>query len=351
MSLVIGWSFAIFAFLLATWSVFTALLDATNDQTDALRESNELNEERLRTLISITAAGGSGDNYVAKVLNRSNGVSFGEFSEIDLIARYRNATGDVTAKRLLHPSDWTVSSIDGDITDVVWGPGETATFSFSLTPDVLTCSGGTVAVGVPNGSTDTAYFSAATTLTCFLRNDPSPPVGDTASQDLLPMDGANPTATTLFNYDTDRGSCTGLSIAERAIGTGETDPTLFQDWRTDPLSTNLVISGDVSIDFWSGIRRANCGFRQARPGEVTMFLRDRDEFGGYTEVGTGSISEDPWQGAANDFVLKTITIPGVVHTFPAGHEVELKVIVVTGFNGLVHFAYDTTSYDSALKFP
>ena len=74
MSVAVGWSFAIFALLLATWSIFAALLDATNGQTDALRVSNELHEERLGILISISSvakSGDSGDAFTAEVQNAS----------------------------------------------------------------------------------------------------------------------------------------------------------------------------------------------------------------------------------------------------------------------------------------
>ena len=162
MSVAVGWSFAIFALLLAKWSIFAALLDATNGQTDALRVSNELHEERLGILISIPSvakSGDSGDAFTAEVQNASKGVSFGDFSKLDLITRYTNSTGDIVSKRLAFSSDWSVSNITGDVVNpAVWDPGETATISFTIDPPLKTGTKGTVALTLPQGISDSAYF-------------------------------------------------------------------------------------------------------------------------------------------------------------------------------------------------
>ena len=42
-----------------------------------------------------------------------------------------------------------------------------------------------------------------------LHNNPTPPTGDTTMQHPLPMDADTPTATTLFNYDTDHDAFAG----------------------------------------------------------------------------------------------------------------------------------------------
>ena len=117
-------SFVIAAFLLTAWTVFGGLLDTTTDQTESLREANELYTEHLDTLIAINSTGTSGDGFTAAVDNRSKGVSFGDFFKMDVFARYVNVTGDPVAKYLAYPDDWSVSSISGDNTNPnVWDSG------------------------------------------------------------------------------------------------------------------------------------------------------------------------------------------------------------------------------------
>ena len=245
-------------FFLAAWIFFNGLLDTTKDQTDSLRESNERHEERLRTLISITCTSGSTGDYTLGVLNSGKRVSFKDFSELDLLTRYTDATGDVVAKRLVQTSDFVVSSITGDTTDPrIWDPGETAYITFTLDPQPGAGSKGTIALAVPQGLSDTAYFDASGGEACqrlYWHNDPTPPTADTASHAVLTADRTRPTATTLFNYDTDRDSCTGLKISTGGAGAGESDLTLHQVWRTAGLDSKLVISGDVTVDFWSAVR-------------------------------------------------------------------------------------------------
>ena len=70
----------------------------------------------------------------------------------------------------------------------------------------------------------------------------------------LPMDLTVPTATTRFNYDTDRDNDAGLLIRKSKNGLLETDPRKFQAWRTTPLSEDLSIDEDSVVDFWSAIK-------------------------------------------------------------------------------------------------
>ena len=171
---------------------------------------------------------------------------------MDVFTRYANATGDVVARRLAHPSEWKVSSVTSDVANPnVWDPDETATISFSVLQKPQNGAKGTLAIAVPGGFVDSAYFDAE--KTCYLHNDPTPPTGDTISHLVLPMDGTEPSATTLYNYDTDRDAAAGLLIEKGGSGPGEADPVLHQAWRTSPLGSDLGITGDVSIDFWSAL--------------------------------------------------------------------------------------------------
>ena len=294
MSVAIPWFYVMTILLVLTSVIFGGLLDTTTDQTNALRGATELHVEHLRTLISITSTESSSCGYKASVHNRSKNASFGDFSKLDVFVRYLITTGDTTTRRLAYPFDWTVSSITGDTTNPnVWDPGETAAVAFAVLPELQAGTKGTIAVAVLGGISDSAYFNAANLQTCFfLHNDPTPPVGDTSSHSVLPMGGVGPSATgDLPDYDTDRDACTGLSIVQGGIGTGETDSTKFQDWRTSTLSSPMAITGDVTIDFYSALRKTDCAFVLDKAGEVTMFLRDHDGSGGFTDIGSGTISD------------------------------------------------------------
>ena len=343
-------SFVIAAFLLTAWTVFGGLLDTTTDQTESLREANELYTEHLDTLIAINSTGTSGDGFTAAVDNRSKWVSFGDFFKMDVFARYVNVTGDPVAKYLAYPDDWSVSSISGDNTNPnVWDPEERATLFFTLLPELQNCTKGTVAITVPGGISDSAYFGpGGAGGTCYYwHNDPTPPIGDTASHAELSMDGTAPTATSLFNYDTNRDSAAGLLIEKGGTGFDETDLVKHQVWRPGPLAGGMAIAGDVSVDFWAAIKDYN----QNVAGSVSIFLRDYDGVGGHTEIGNGSISEADWQGGSGTFVQKTITVPGLSYTIPAGHELEAKVIVDDASGNDIWLAYDTASYLSVVRLP
>ena len=343
-------------FLLVTWIIFNGLLITTADQTDALGNANDLHEDQFRTLISITGTGDSGDKFVVKVLNNSKSVSFEDFSKLDLITRYIGTGGAIISKRLTHSTDWSVPSISGDDTNPkVWDPGETVTILFEVRPAITGGAKAALAVVVPGGIADSTYFEVGAIKTRYLHNDPTPPTSDTASHAVLTADTTAPTATTLFNYDTNRDSCTGLKIAEGGVGAGESGVTLHQVWRTDPMPGVLLIAGDVTFKFWSALRDpTDCSFVLAASGDATMFLRDHDGAGSYKEIGsatTGVIAD--WQGGVSDFVEKTITISGVSYTVPTGHELEAKVIVsgaaITA--DAVWFAYDTTAFSSVVTLP
>ena len=332
--------------LLITWAIFSGLWTVTTDQTDSLREAEELQADRLNTLISITSTDSYCDSYAATLENKSQGMSFGDFPKIDVFVLYSTTTGATTAERLTHPSDWTVSSISGDTTNPgVWDPDETATISFSTTHVLKTGTKGTVAVAVPGSISDSAYFDQGCSY--YLHNDPIPPTGDTTSHLVLPMDEVAPSATTLFNYDTDRDASAGLLIAKGANGVGETDPTKYQVWRTGPLIGDLVITGDAIIEFWAGLE----DFKLNAVGKVSIFLRDYDGNGGHTEIGNGTVFDVDWHGGSSTFVKKTMEIAGLDYTVPAGHELEAKLIVKPASADDMWFAYDTAAYPSILNLP
>ena len=183
-------------------------------------------------------------------------------------------------------------------------------------------------------------------VSLYLHNNPSPPVGDTASQATLPLDSTAPTATTLYKYGVPNNN-PGLLIKGTTEGLSENDETQFQIWRTGPLAAPLGINGDVLIDLWGAIRQFHLG----QSGAVTMYLRDYDG-GAYTEIANGSVFAEDWQAGSDGFVNRTILIADVNYTVPASHELETRLVTDTiKASKDMWIAYDTVDYPSVINLP
>jgi hypothetical protein len=142
-----------------------------------------------------------------------------------------------------------------------------------------------------NSGLETNSFSAWRTptplpvsdLIFYLHNNPTPPMGDTMSQATLPMDSELPTASVLYNYDSDRDASPGLVIAKGGSGPYESDPTKYQAWRTPVFSGAVVIQGDAMVKLWSAMK----DFDDTKGGAVTVYLLDFDGWS-YVELGSGA---------------------------------------------------------------
>ncbi|MBT4073134.1 MAG: hypothetical protein HOE75_05585 [Chloroflexi bacterium] len=181
----------------------------------------------------------------------------------------------------------------------------------------------------------------------YLHNNPTPPVLDTTSQANLTATTSFPSATTLLNYDTDRDAQPGIVLLQGGSGATESDLTKYQNWQTATSTAQTVISGTVSINIWSAVK----DFSTSLAGELTFFLRDLDDTG-YTEIANGTLNGSPWDGeASGSWVNRLLEIPSVSYTVPAGHQIELKVIVGSGSADDMWLAYDIDSLASVLRLP
>lgn len=191
-----------------------------------------------------------------------------------------------------------------------------------------------------------SFTAPAPSLSLYFHNNPSPPVADTARQPVLPLNGAFPAATTLYQYSVPSNN-PGLLLKGTDQGLGETDPTKFQAWQTASLAAPLLIDGDVLIDIWAGIRQ----FQSKQSGAITIYLRDKDG-ATYTEIANGSLFAEDWQQGSNDFIRKTIMIPDVEYTVPQNHQLEARFIADSiKASKDMWFAYDTTAHPSAINLP
>jgi hypothetical protein len=160
------------------------------------------------------------------------------------------------------------------------------------------------------------------------------------------MDPTLPTASVLYNYDTDRDASPGLLIAKGGGGPDEDDPTRYQAWRTPVLDAPLVIQGNVTISLWTATK----DFDTAKRGAIIVYLRDFDG-SDYVEVGGAAFSDATWQGGNTSWVLKTFQVSVGSYTVDPGHRLELKVIVEGSSDDDMWLAYDTNNRKSRVNPP
>ena len=157
------------------------------------------------------------------------------------------------------------------------------------------------------------------------------------------MDFELPTAPVLYNYDSNRDASPGLLIAKGGSGVYENNPAKYQAWRTPEFAEPMFISGEASLKLWGAMK----DFSGDKAGTVTVYLRDFDGWG-YVELGSGTLTDAPWQGGSPSWVLKTLTFSAGPYLVAAGHKLELKVIVEGSSDDDMWFAYDSNSEKSRI---
>ena len=312
----------------------------------------DLSEERVASDIKVTCTSTGGSDV--DVLVRNDGTtSVSDFSRVDVVAQYSSGAEDhiiwvpYTAPPL-QSNTWTILSIADDKIDPgILDPGETALIRMRLDPAVAPSTTNWVQVTTELGISASFFFP--TGIWCgavYLHNNPTPPTADTTSQTALPLNKLAPTATTLYNYDSNRDSSAGLLIVKGGTGATESDATKYQDWRTTLLTTALTIDGTVTVTLLSGMK--DFGLSQA--GSVTVFLRDFDG-SSYVEIASGTLTDADWQGGSSTWVEQIISIADMDYTIPSGNYLEVKLIVTSSSAADMWFAYDTVEYGSLIALP
>ena len=179
----------------------------------------------------------------------------------------------------------------------------------------------------------------------YLHNNPSPPTADTTASQGLPLDTIGPTATTLYNYDTDRDGDVGRLLQKGGVGAGESDSTKYVSWQSGVLPDGKCFLGDVTVDLWSAMKDFN-----DVSGDLTVYLRDYNG-SAYTEIGNATLSDATWQDGSTSWVEKTLTVAGLDYAIVAGNELEVKLILDVGAGDDMWLAYDTTTYASTITVP
>jgi hypothetical protein len=131
------------------------------------------------------------------------------------------------------------------------------------------------------------------TLTYYLHNNPTPPIGDTDAQANLPMDNVQPTAEDLYNYDQNFDSNPGRRVEESIGGPDGLELKEYVNWRTAPYGSDTYFTGTVIVNLYV----APDGFNYDNEGEFTVYLRDYDPASGtYAEIASQTylVDENQW---------------------------------------------------------
>lgn len=350
--------YAVFVLLVVTSVRLILVSNSTN--ADAVRNLRDTVEERMRTEVSISSTLAPiifrCETKVEAALENNGSLKVDDLGRQDVILDYVSTADVPAAMRFSYVvgnilrDEWTFSSTTSDTTNPSeWHPGDTAYLTSRLNTQPKRGTFGFLTVATPNGISSSAYvdFTNAVSADCrYLHNNPTPPVGNTVSQAVLPMDSKLPTAATQYNYDTDRDLDPGLVLDKTNLGLIESDPTKFQVWRSGVLTTTLPITGTVLIDIWAAMQNYSTGL----VGAVTVFLRDYDPSGpSHVEITNGTVFARDWQEGSGDFVERMALVLGTNYTLLVGHELEAWVVVDNESGQAMWLTYDTDNRPSIIN--
>ncbi len=364
MSQVLASVFVLGALFWATFLGINSVFSIWSTHSTALMQASSEHADQLQTRISIASTNvspyGSGRCFgiaVDAVVDNIGEMPIRDLSAMDVVVGYQNDAGQNQAVRPqyvdsgnLQQNQWTRTGISPDTYNVnEWDPHEAATLKLRTSPNAKPHTKGTLLVATPNGITSSGYidFNYDAVNDCrYLHNNPTPPTGNTDLQAALPMDGSAPTAITLYNYDQDANLDPGRTITKSSLGLAETGTQKYQAWRTGTLSSPLVLNSPVEVDLWGAVQN----YLPLIQGVATLYLRDYNG-ASYAEIGKGTIYDNDWQQGSTSFVQKAILIPALNYTVPAGHRLELRLMVerLGGLASSMWFAYDTSTYSSLVN--
>lgn len=189
---------------------------------------------------------------------------------------------------------------------------------------------------------------SCTYQTLFLHNilASTPPTTDTPAQPDMPVDTAAPTATTLYDYDTDSLPGPGRSIAVGGVESDDPPPavplTQKANWDyTVPATTKLTAASPVKVRLYA----TTTDPAATSAGTLTVFLRYKAAASStFTTIGTTASSVA--LGASFQPVDLDIAISNL--TLTPADVVEVRVVAS---GAAVLLAYDTTSYPAHLRLP
>ena len=176
MGTVISGAMIVGALLTVSLLIFSTFLTSSATQATSVQYASDAVIQQTNGVISITSTGaadtGDGTSITGDISNTGS-ISYSTFSELDVLVRYTDSTGDQVAKRLqyvckdlcgdstdLGSNKWTVSSISPDgYNPKMWDPDEKVVLELKADPTVKSGTSGILVVVVPGGVLDSAYFN------------------------------------------------------------------------------------------------------------------------------------------------------------------------------------------------
>jgi hypothetical protein len=179
----------------------------------------------------------------------------------------------------------------------------------------------------------------------YLHNNPTPPDGDTIAQADLPLTTAEPTATVLPNYATDLDGNTGVTgrfIDITSSGLAELDLQKHQTWLTQPVTSDLIISGGASLSIWARMKSPNKNL------QLRAFLSECDGSLTCTHFATGDM--EVVVGASDtQFQEVMLVFDDVSATIDDGNQLMLRIVAMDVADAdQAYLAYDTLDYAAQL---
>ena len=242
-------------FLLLTSVIFLFLTSSWTDQSFNTAEAMARQRARVETGIAINSTNESGvacTSYTAQVSN-SGEVFIEDFSDMDLLAEYTNASNTKVATRVAHTTDWSVASIAPDTRDPnAWNPGEVATINFTLPSAMKSGEKGTVIVVTPLAILDSNYFSCTCTAGDSGFSDPSAEAADTGGDN----DG----------YDLNPTDAFSDGIAYASNLNGDDDRHRFYNYGFSIHGACAISGIEVRLDWWLDSRAGETVWTWSYPG-------------------------------------------------------------------------------------
>jgi hypothetical protein len=280
------------------------------------------------------------------------------FGDWDVLAHYESASS-LSAEWFSYTEAGSPSLSEWSLTDIrllngrseAFGageldPGERATVRVELPVSAIASGLNRLTISTGEGAVVEVPFDGVTTCGFYLHNNPTPSTGDTTSQADLNADTSYPSASTLYNYDSDRDASAGILLQKGGSGASEANLDQYQNWQTAALTQPLDLSGTVRVSFWAAVK----DFDTSARGDVTVYLRDYDG-ATYTEIGNVTVTSDPWDvSASGDWIKATASITGLNYTLPIGNQLEIKMIVPSASDDDMWLAFDTISYPSSVTY-
>ena len=163
------------------------------------------------------------------------------------------------------------------------------------------------------------------------------------------MNSTQPTAGTLYNYDTNcSANSPGRDLQRTNQGIYETRNCRIANWVAATLIAPLTINGVARVVVWSAPR----AFSTSATGNLTAGLVDYNVGAGTVSLITSvGLTQANWQGGSGTWVQKTLTFPSVSYVVPVGHRLELRMTATTAASRTMWVAYDTAAYQSYLQLP